>query len=114
MVFENKYTNNFVCPSKLTLLQCYVIDEFSKLEYNVVLLDNKGLGPAVKERYTSVAACLSPLINDNNHKQLDKINACFQSQKTVGKVEAWMKKFNSVLSNGDKKYLVDSLALCDE
>ena len=33
---------------------------------------------------------------------VDTINACYQTQKTVGKVEDWLKKFDSVLSDGDK------------
>ena len=78
--------------------------ELTKIESHVVLLADKGLGPVIMERYAYVAACLSLLLNENNYEQLDKINACYQSQKTVGKVEAWMKKFDSVISDGDLKF----------
>ena len=85
----------------------------AKLESHVVLLADKGLGPVIMERYAYVAACLSLLLNENNYQQLDKINACYQTQLTVGKVQDWLKKFDSVLSDGDKKYLVNSLAICN-
>ena len=105
--FLNSLKTSFLprrrCPSNLTPLQHYVMDKLTKLESHVVLLADKGLGPVIMERYTYVAACLSLLLNENNYEQLDKVNACFQSQKTVGKVQAWMKKFDSVISDSDKK-----------
>ena len=78
-----------------------------------MLLVDKGLGPVIMERYAFVAACLSLLLNENNYEQLNEINACYRSQQTVGKVEAWIKKINSVLSDEDKKYLKISLTLYD-
>ena len=77
--------------------------ELQVLESHVVLLADKGLGPVIMERYAYVHACLSLLLNENNYEQLDKINDCYRSQLTVGKVEAWMKKFDSVLDDEDKK-----------
>ena len=77
------------------------MDILTKLESHVVLLADKGLGPVIMERYAYVAACLSLLLNENNYQQLDKINACYQTQLTIGKVQDWLKKFDSVLSDGD-------------
>ena len=111
---KNGFLPRRKCPSNLTPLQHYVMLELTKIESHVILLADKGLGPVIMERYAYVAACLSLLLNENNYEQLDEINACYQSQKTVGKVEAWMKKFDSVISDGDLKFLVDSLALCDK
>ena len=80
------------------------MDKLTKSESHIVLLANKGLGPVVMERYTYVAVYLSLLLlNESNYQHLDKINACFQTQKSIGKIEAWMNKFISVLSDGDNK-----------
>ena len=95
-------------------LQPFLMMELTKLESHVILFTNNGLGPVIMERYAYVAACLSLLLNENNYEQLDKINACYQSQKTIGKVEDWMKKFDSVISDNDKKYLKKSIAQCDK
>ena len=62
--------------------------ELRVLESHVVLLADKGLGPMIMERYAYAAICLSLLLKENNYEQLDKINACYCRQLTVGKVEA--------------------------
>ena len=55
-------------PTNLTPLQHYVMKNLHVLEFHVVLLADKGLGPVIMERYAYVHACLSLLLNENNYK----------------------------------------------